>query len=178
MEEIMDFPMRKYNYRLKTGAVGTNDDNIAAVLYAINQMEMYVPLTTDDLDKINTTYQQIFFLTMKSRSHLKAFQDNFVNKLDAKLFDEVVKTLGDLCCEIRAIGDTLNKDKPDEDNFFRMVTKVPNDLFYGIEANSAALNGEKPDTDNLCKVLSTTHEKILDLVPKILMLDDQVVDRV
>jgi hypothetical protein len=178
MEEIMDFPMRKYNYRLKTGTVGTNDGNIAEILYAINQMEMYVPVTTDDLDKINTTYQQIFFLTMKSRANLKAFQDNFVNKLDAKLFDEVVKTLGDLLCEIRAIGETLNGEKPDEDNIFRMVTKIPNDLFYGIEANNDTLNGEKHDTDNLCKVLSTIHEKILDIVPKILMLDDQSVGRV
>ena len=174
----LDNIIRKYNYKLETGRVGTDDENIATILFSINQMEMYVPLTTDDLDEINTAYKQIFFLAMKSRAHLIVFQDYFVNKLDAKLFDEVVKTLGDLVCEIRAIGETLNREKPDEDNIFRMVTKVPNDLFYGIEANSDTLNGEKPDTDNLCNVLSTVHKKILNIVPKILMLDNQAVGRV
>lgn len=35
-----NFIPRRYNYTLETGVVGTDDENIANILYNINRMEM------------------------------------------------------------------------------------------------------------------------------------------
>jgi len=142
----MDIILRKYNYKLKTGTVGTDDENIANILLSINKIEMYVPLSTVNLDEIDTAFGKVFFLTLTSKVYLLRFQKIFNDKINNELFNEVV--------EMFDIALDENKE------------------------NRETLNREKPDTENLCKVLSTIHKNILDIVPKIIMLDNQAIGRV
>jgi len=65
--------LRKYNYNLETGTIGTNDDNIANILYNINRMEMDKFYSSDDLKEIDEDLGELFFMIAESRVHLNRF---------------------------------------------------------------------------------------------------------
>jgi hypothetical protein len=94
--------LRKFNYRLETGEVGTDDENIANVLYNINKSEMYKSFSTSDLKELDATLGKLFFLVLNSKVHLNRFNTVFSEKINTKTFDDVTKTLDNAMDTIRA----------------------------------------------------------------------------
>jgi uncharacterized coiled-coil protein SlyX len=158
MEEIMDFPMRKYNYRLETGAVGTNDDDIACFLYNINQIEMYTPFSFNNIEEFKKAFSQLTFHTFKAREGLNKFFENFKMKLKIETSDEVIKELENVTSKLAFVFGIILKQTIDENNEY-------------------ILNGE-PNMERISRLFNELYSKLLNIVPKIIELDDQSVGRV
>lgn len=56
----MNTIIRQYNYRLETGTVGTDNENIAQILYNINRMEMKALFTSSDKEELNKVLDDFF----------------------------------------------------------------------------------------------------------------------
>ncbi|MBR1778834.1 MAG: hypothetical protein IJ752_09680 [Alphaproteobacteria bacterium] len=94
---------RKYNYNLETGTVGTDDDDMANILYNINCMEMKASYESDDVNDMQTTFGESFSMVTEAAEHLDNFIENHKEKLrsdtidDAELFlSEAVVILDDV----------------------------------------------------------------------------------
>jgi len=74
--------LRKYNYKLETGTVGTNDDNIANLLYNINRMEMDKSYIFTDTDEMDEDFGELFFMLSESKVHLNRFLEIFGKKVN------------------------------------------------------------------------------------------------
>jgi len=85
--------LRKYNYNLETGTVGTNDDNIANILYNINRMEMKVSFTTSDVQVLQKSLGELYFMITDSKVHLNRFLNLFGNKLSVDFLNTVIAAL-------------------------------------------------------------------------------------
>jgi len=81
--------LRKYNYNLETGTVGTDDDNIANILYNINRMEMKVSFSTDDVEELKKTLGELYAATVDCKVNLFDFVEIFDEKLNADTLNEV-----------------------------------------------------------------------------------------
>jgi len=87
--------IRKYNYRLETGTVGTDDDNIASVLYNINRMEMKVSFASSDVKELDDALGELFFWVVDSMVHLDWFMKASGGKTDATTAAAVIATFED-----------------------------------------------------------------------------------
>ena len=85
--------LKKYNYNLETGTVGTNDDNIANILYNINRMEMKVSFTTSNVEAFQKANGELFFMVIDSIVHLYDFLEVFNNKVDTDTVNAILTTL-------------------------------------------------------------------------------------
>ena len=99
---LMDTIIRKYNYRLETGTVGTDNDNIAAILYNINRMEMTATFSSTDKDKIAEKLGGLVFMVVDSKVHLRRFLKASAGKTSAatvaaveSAFDNAIKIADD-----------------------------------------------------------------------------------
>ena len=86
----MDAIIRKYNYRLETGTVGTDDENIANVLYNINRLEMKKNFSSSDMDALSKALGQLFFLVGDAKGSLLDFLDVHGDKTQADISDKVI----------------------------------------------------------------------------------------
>ena len=85
--------LRKYNYNLETGTVGTNDDNIANMLYNINRMEMKKSFSTTDVEVLKEALGELYFMTVDSKVHLNRFLKLFGEKVNADTLGTVLAAL-------------------------------------------------------------------------------------
>lgn len=85
--------IRKYNYKLETGPVGTDDDNIANILYNINRMEMKVSYASTDMDALDKELGSLFFLITDAKVHLNRFLKISGAKVSAETAREVIMAL-------------------------------------------------------------------------------------
>lgn len=93
--------IRKYNYKLETGVAGTDDDNIAAVLYAINRMEMKATFTSSDVKKLDDALGELFFMITDAKVHMSRFLKSFGDKTNAPAADTVLQALDDAMQAVR-----------------------------------------------------------------------------
>ena len=154
--------IRKYNYKLETGLVGTDDDNIASVLYNINRMEMKVSFTSSDVQKLTDALDELYFMIVDSKVHLNRFLKVSGDKVNAdttcaviRIFDDAMKIAGDA---LNALEDAKN-----------VIGAVGNE--------HAAVLGQI-DMSKIFAVFPTVYKKLLAIVPSILALDAQAVGRV
>jgi hypothetical protein len=78
--ENSNYIVRKYNYRLETGTVGTDNDNIANILYNINRMEMKITFASSDLPTLDKALGELYFMISDSKVHLNSFLEVFGSK--------------------------------------------------------------------------------------------------
>ena len=140
--------IRKYNYKLETGTVGTDDDNIANILYNINRMEMKVSFTSSDKQELDKALSELYFMTVDSKVHLNRFLKDFDGKVEANIVDAILAVLDEA---IKTSGNAL--DEMDE-----VI--------------------DQTDTTKLCAVFPAVYKNLLAIVPSVLALDDQAVGRV
>ena len=91
----MDLINRKYNYNLETGTVGTDDENIANILYNINCMETKKSFTSSDLDELNEALGNLYFMVSDALVHLNRFIKIFEGKIKQEISDYALIALDD-----------------------------------------------------------------------------------
>jgi len=101
--------LRKYNYNLETGTVGTDDDNIANILYNINRMEMRKNYSCSDLKELDRTLGELYFMVSDSKVHLNRFLKIFGEKVNADTVNEIVTALDNALKTVSA----ASKERPD-----------------------------------------------------------------
>ncbi len=79
----MDAIIRMYNYQLETGTVGTDDENMATILYNINRMEMNNPYIFSNVQELNDDLDELFFMIAEAAVHLGRFLDISGDKVEA-----------------------------------------------------------------------------------------------
>ena len=98
----MDSIIRKYNYKLETGTVGTDDDNIANILYNINRLEAKASYIPSEAQKAAENLGEVFSMVSDALTHLLNFiknnggkvkEDNAALVLIKSAFDSAVKII-------------------------------------------------------------------------------------
>jgi len=140
--------LRKYNYNLKTGTVGTDDDNLANILYSINRMEMNEDFESDDEEEIIEELSELHFYLSDAKVHFNNFTEAFGNKLNTDTIAVVINALDKAMIETGAAVKTLSA------------------------------NPEKADLSELSALFPKIFNKMLEIVPAILNLDNQAVGRI
>jgi len=97
----MNTIIRKYNYRLETGTVGTDDDNIATILYNINRMEMRKSFTSSDAQELDKALGNLFFMIADAKVHLIRFLKIFGDKTKEDTVQTVMAALDDAIETVR-----------------------------------------------------------------------------
>ena len=87
--------MRKYNYNLETGTVGTDDENIANILYNINRIETKKDFTSSDSDELKGALRELYSWVADAAIHLNRFLDIYEKKVKLETSDTVVLGVGD-----------------------------------------------------------------------------------
>jgi hypothetical protein len=113
--------LRKYNYNLKTGTVGTDDDNIATMLYTINQMEMYENYTTTNMEALDEKLGLYFFNISHIKVHLNRLLKISGEKINPETLSIVTKALDDALDHIRTYLDDDTPTTPDMSTMFPVV---------------------------------------------------------
>ena len=108
---------RKYNYTLETGPVGTDDDDMANILYNINRMEMKAAYDTDDLKDMQKAFGDAFFMALDSSMHFKSF----LEKQDGKLNEGTIRSVKNTLDEAAAV---LGAVKPPQTDIELMNTSI------------------------------------------------------
>ena len=98
---MADIIPRKYNYNLETGTIGTDDDDMANILYNINRMEMKASYDTDKLEDMQKSFGEAFFMTVDSGVHFESFAEKRKQSRESASFktaknavEEAVRILG------------------------------------------------------------------------------------
>ena len=98
---MTDIIPRKYNYNLETGTVGTDDDDMANILYNINRMEMKAGYDTNKLEDMQKSFGEAFFMAVDSNIHFGSFaekhtvrQENAAFEAAKSAVEEAVAILG------------------------------------------------------------------------------------
>jgi len=106
-----------YNYNLETGTVGTNDENIANILYNINRMEMDKDFSSSDIKELDETLGDLYFMIADSKVHLNRFLEIFNKNVNAgtvntvvSALDEAMKSVREVRLKIRAKEDSNAED--------------------------------------------------------------------
>jgi len=111
--------LRKYNYNLETGTVGSDDDNIAN-LYNINRMEMKVNFSTSDLDKLEKPLGELYFMTSDMKVHLNRFMGVYGEKVDGDTFTAIATAID----EAMEMADKAIEDSCDEEPETQKICEV------------------------------------------------------
>jgi len=85
--------IRKYNYNLETGTVGTDDDNIAAILFNINKMEKRISFKTSDLEELKRALGELFAIITDCKVYLNRFLKIFSDKIKEDTVNEITSIL-------------------------------------------------------------------------------------
>ena len=91
----MAVPHWTRNYTLEAGTVGTDDENIANILYNINCMETKKNFTSSDLDESNEALGQLYFMVSDAMVHLNRFIEIYNEKIKQETSDDVLIALDD-----------------------------------------------------------------------------------
>jgi len=85
--------LRKYNYNLETGTVGTDDENIANFLFNVNNMEKRISFKTSNLEELKRALGELFALITDCKVHLNRFLKIFSNKVKEDTVNEITSIL-------------------------------------------------------------------------------------
>ncbi len=134
--------INKYNYRLETGLVGTNDDNIASVLYNINRMEMNAFPAFADAKEMEEALGELFFMIADAKVHMHRFLDNSVGETDTGTADAVTAALAGAIQIVRDAGSDRSSEAEMSAAFpkvYKMLLAiVPSVLALDAQANDRA----------------------------------------
>ena len=113
-DEPVETPiLRKYNYRLETGTVGTNDDNIANLLYNINRMEMRVSYSFSNMEVYDKDMGNLYFMVSDMKVHLNLFLEVFGDKVNSDTLKTVTAALDEAMKSTSDIIDYSCSESPD-----------------------------------------------------------------
>ena len=118
--------LRKYNYRLETGTVGTDDDNIANVLYNINRMEMTAEKEADDFDdedELDEALGDLFFMLADIKVHLTWFLEASGDKTNAGTARAVIAVFDEAIEDVRSVRSDQTDDMEEMAAAFPKVYK-------------------------------------------------------
>lgn len=107
----MDAIIQKYNYKLETGTVGTDNENIANILYNINRMETNVPYPFSDIEETEEDLGELFFMIVDAKVHISRFANAFADKIETDTVDTVVAALDDAMQIVRDAMDQTDTAK-------------------------------------------------------------------
>ena len=82
--------LRKYNYKLASGPVGTDDDNMANVLYSINRMETPAAIRSEEPSVMTGSVNDVFTLVTDCKTSLDRFNTAHKDHIDQNLFRSVL----------------------------------------------------------------------------------------
>ena len=122
--------LRKYNYNLETGTVGTDDDNIANILYNINRMEMKKYFKTSNVQELDKPMGELFFMVSDSKVHLNRFLKIFNEKVKADTVNIVITALDNALQTVR----DSRKDETDTEKMCSAFPAVYNILLEIVPA--------------------------------------------
>ena len=97
---MTDFIPRRYNYTLETGTVGTDNQDIANILYNVNPMEMKASFSSKAKEEMEDTLADALFMVTDCKVHFKRFVQDFSEKLNN---DDVVAYNSDLDSSLKII---------------------------------------------------------------------------
>ncbi|MBO4519627.1 MAG: hypothetical protein J5787_00295 [Alphaproteobacteria bacterium] len=80
---------RKYNYKLKTGAVGTNDNNMANILFSINKMETPTSIQSEEQAVMTGLVNDALTLLTDCKVFLDRFNTAHKDHIDQTLYQSV-----------------------------------------------------------------------------------------
>lgn len=92
---MTDIIPRKYNYNLETGTVGTDDDDMANILYNINRMEMKAAYESDDVDDMQSAFGESYSMVTEAAERLDHFIEIHNEKLHPDTVDDAQFLLSD-----------------------------------------------------------------------------------
>ena len=116
--------LRKYNYRLETGNVGTDNDNIANILYNINRMEMDVDYMFSDLEELKEDLSDFSSMVFESLVHLITFISDYENKLKKETLDIVLAAFREAKADVDSAMNDVNAENPDTEKICSVFTTV------------------------------------------------------
>ncbi len=89
----MNTIIRQYNFRLETGTVGTDDENIANILYNINRMETKAFFKSTNPEALDEAFGELFVMIVAAKTFLVQFLKMAGDKTDAATADTVTTAL-------------------------------------------------------------------------------------
>lgn len=84
---------RQYNYTLETGTVGTDNENIANILYNINRMEIKASFFSEERTDMEEALSDVFFMITDTKVHLNRFIKSSGEKLTPETIAAVTAAL-------------------------------------------------------------------------------------
>ena len=124
--------IRKYNYNLETGTVGTDDKNIANILFNTNKMEKRVSFTTSDLDVLKKALGELFFMITDSKVNLFDFLEIFESKTNADTVKMVTFSIDDAMKKSKAATREACSVEPDIAKICEVFSEVYNIFLKNI----------------------------------------------
>jgi len=94
----------QYNYTLSTGPVGTNDDDLAAVFYNINRMEMKSAYETKNKDRATEALGETLFYVSDILTHFDGFAEKKADGIDAQTVKKIRSTFKGIALSLREAG--------------------------------------------------------------------------
>ncbi|MBO4644563.1 MAG: hypothetical protein J5716_08165 [Alphaproteobacteria bacterium] len=82
--------LRKYNYKLSGGSVGTDDDDMANILYSINKMETPASIQSEDSSVMTASVNDVFTMLTDCKVSLDRFNTAHKDRIDQNLFQTVL----------------------------------------------------------------------------------------
>jgi len=116
--------IRKYNYNLETGTVGTDDENIANILFTINKMEKRISYRTSDLEELKKALGELFFMISDCKVHLNRFLKIFSNKIKEETVNEITSILDNAMTVSRAATREAFSPEPNTEKICEVFSEI------------------------------------------------------
>ena len=116
--------IRKYNYNLETGTVGTDDENIANILFNINKMEKRISFKTSDVEELKKALGELFFMITDSKVHLFDFLEIFSNKTKEDTVNEVTSILDNAMKKSKAATRESCSPEPNTEKICEVFSEI------------------------------------------------------
>jgi len=139
--------LRKFNYNLENGTVGTDDENIAKILYNINRMEMKKTFSSFSVKELEKALGELYFMASEAKVHLNRFLNVSGDKVDADTVSLVVAAFDEAMKSVGAVGNALTAQT------------------------------ELTEMAKMVAIFPEVYKKLLDIVPSVLALDAQTIGR-
>jgi hypothetical protein len=98
----------QYNYRLKTGEVGTNNENIANALYNINRIETLVPYQFSNGKSQMEDKAKLFSMVVDANVNIYKFLEIFRDRADSGAAKKVMTAFDECINMIESAMDSDN----------------------------------------------------------------------
>ena len=116
----MDMIIRKYNYRLETGTVGTDNENIATILYNINRMETKAPYAFSNMKDLEEDLGELFFMIVDAKVHMTRFLKASGEKVEGDTAEAIIAAFDSAMAIVRDV----QSDETDATEMSAVFVKV------------------------------------------------------